>query len=133
MSRFLRVYRPEQREELADIEEQFLFPHNLKAYRAAVSMMDQAGKSAIIHPTGTGKSFIGFQLCAENPEKRVLWLSPSEYIFKTQQENWYKAGGGLLNNLTFMTYARLMTMTSAGESSKADSDRNQGQQSNLNG
>ena len=33
-----------------------LFEHNEKAYHAAVRMMDQYGKVAIVHPTGTGKS-----------------------------------------------------------------------------
>ena len=33
-----------------------LFYHNMAAYKSAVSMMDRAGKAAVIHPTGTGKS-----------------------------------------------------------------------------
>lgn len=64
-----------------------LFEHNEKAYRAAVRMMEQYGKAAIVHPTGTGKSYIAFKLIEDNPEKAVIWLSPSEYIFKTQLEN----------------------------------------------
>ena len=64
-----------------------LFEHNEKAYRAAVRMMDQYGKAAIVHPTGTGKSYIAFKLIEDNPEKVVIWLSPSEYIFKTRMEN----------------------------------------------
>ena len=46
-------------------------------------MMEQYGKAAIVHPTGTGKSYIAFKLIEDNPEKVVIWLSPSEYIFKT--------------------------------------------------
>mgnify|MGYP002428050121 CR=1 FL=1 len=61
-----------------------LFEHNEKAYHAAVRMMEQYGKAAIVHPTGTGKSYIAFKLIEDNPEKVVIWLSPSEYIFKTQ-------------------------------------------------
>ena len=63
-----------------------LFKHNETAYKSAVAMLKDTGKAAIIHPTGTGKSFIGFKLCEDNLEKTVLWLSPSEYIFKTQLE-----------------------------------------------
>ena len=33
--------------------------------------------------TGSGKSYIAFKLIEDNPEKVVIWLSPSEYIFKT--------------------------------------------------
>ena len=37
-----------------------LFEHNEMAYNAALSMREETGKAAIVHPTGTGKSFIGF-------------------------------------------------------------------------
>ncbi|MCD7745796.1 MAG: Helicase associated domain protein [Lachnospiraceae bacterium] len=91
-----------------------LFDHNQSAYDAAVDMMKQTGKAAIIHPTGTGKSFIGFRLCADHPEANILWLSPSEYIFKTQRENLKAATGGEVpDNITFCTYAKLMWMDEA--------------------
>ena len=32
-----------------------LFEHNEKAYKSAIQMMEQYGKAAIVHPTGTGK------------------------------------------------------------------------------
>ena len=64
-------------------------------------MLAETGKAAIIHPTGTGKSFIGFKLCEDSPDATVCWLSPSEYIFKTQVENWVKAGGALFDNIVF--------------------------------
>ena len=87
-----------------------LFKHNLNAYAAAISMMKQTGKAAVVHPTGTGKSFIAFQLCMDNKEKKICWLSPSEYIFETQKEKWLLAGGQELDNIQFITYARLMRM-----------------------
>ena len=68
-----------------------LFSHNKTAYQSAVAMLNTTGKAAVIHPTGTGKSFIALKLCEENPEKRVCWLSPSEYIFQTQIKNWNTA------------------------------------------
>ena len=74
-------------------------------------MLEKTGKAAVIHPTGTGKSFIGFQYAAEHPQTKVLWLAPSEYIFKTQLENWKSAGGDELKNITFLTYAKLSIMT----------------------
>lgn len=48
-----------------------LFEHNLSAYNSAIKMMEDSGKAAIIHPTGTGKSFIGFKLCEDNPDKNI--------------------------------------------------------------
>lgn len=59
-----------------------LFQHKFEAYSSALEMLEDAGKAAIIHPTGTGKSFIGFKLCEDNPKKKICWLSPSEYILK---------------------------------------------------
>lgn len=98
-----------------------LFEHNKAAYEAALLMMEKRQRAAIIHPTGTGKSFIGFKLCEEHPQKTVLWLSPSEYIFKIQLENLKKASGDILENITFVTYAKLMNMSYAEKQSlKAD-------------
>ncbi len=110
-----------------------LYDHNLKAYEAVCSMFTHTQKACVVHPTGTGKSFIAFKLCEDNPDKRICWLSPSEYIYKTQLENLRKvmevsapihddldmAGAtdvskklkSLINNITFCTYARLTCMT----------------------
>ncbi|MCD8075379.1 MAG: Helicase associated domain protein [Lachnospiraceae bacterium] len=91
-----------------------LYDHNQSAYDAAVAMMEKTGKAAVIHPTGTGKSFIGFRLCADYPEKQILWLSPSEYIFRTQLENLQaETGGEIPENICFCTYAKLMLMADA--------------------
>ena len=91
-----------------------LFEHNEKAYRAAVRMMEQYGKAAIVHPTGTGKSYIAFKLIEDNPEKVVIWLSPSEYIFKTQLESLKRNDPDFpLANVHFYTYAKLMCCTQA--------------------
>lgn len=88
-----------------------LYKHNLIAYEAAVKLLEETGKAAIVHPTGTGKSFIGFYLAEQNPDKKVCWVSPSEYIYRTQKENWKKSGGENLLNIEFYTYARLMNLT----------------------
>ncbi len=88
-----------------------LYPHNEEAYQSAAAMLAAYGKAAVIHPTGTGKSLIGFQLCLDHPSARVCWLSPSEHIFRTQLENWQAAGGGELPNISFFTYARLMMLS----------------------
>lgn len=89
-----------------------LYKHNEEAYNSALKMLNMKGKAAVIHPTGTGKSFIGFKLCENFPEKTVCWLSPTDYIFKTQLENLKKASGGYEpQNIIFFTYANLMNMS----------------------
>ncbi len=92
-----------------------LYPHNQTVYESAAAMLSDTARAAIIHPTGTGKSFIGFKLCediaARDPGAVVCWLSPSEYIFKTQLENIRDASGYSPENVAFYTYAKLMLMT----------------------
>ena len=89
-----------------------LFQHNREAYEAALFMLSEKGKAAIIHPTGTGKSFIGFKLCEDFPASVICWMSPSEYIFKTQMENLKSSADGWEpQNVRFFTYAKLMLMS----------------------
>lgn len=87
-----------------------LYEHNQIAYNSALTLMEDTGKAAVIHPTGTGKSFVAFFLCEEHPDSVVCWLSPSEYIFQTQKENWIKAGGKDPQNIRFFTYAKLLLL-----------------------
>ena len=75
--------------------------------------MAEKGLAAVVHPTGTGKSFIAFKLCEDEPDKTVCWLSPSEYIFKTQLENLKATGAAVPQNIKFFTYAKLMNMSEA--------------------
>lgn len=91
-----------------------LFEHNKTAYEAAVRMLSERGKAAVIHPTGTGKSFIGFKLCEDNPDKTICWLSPSRYIYQTQLENLAETSDGYQpENVKFYTYAKLMNVSDA--------------------
>lgn len=89
-----------------------LFEHNQTAYEASVHMLSERGKAAVIHPTGTGKSFIGFKLCEDNPDKTICWLSPSRYIYQTQLENLAETSDDYQpENVKFYTYAKLMNVT----------------------
>ena len=91
-----------------------LYNHNKIAYDNALFLLQAEKKAAVIHPTGTGKSFIAFKLCEDNPDKTICWLSPSEYIFDTQLENLKRATGGYVpQNISFFTYAKLMNMSKA--------------------
>ena len=87
-----------------------LYPHNQTAYSSALRMMETSGKAAVIQPTGTGKAFIAFKLAEEHPGKKILWLAPSEYIFRSQRENYLAAGGEetALEGISFLTYSKVM-------------------------
>ena len=88
-----------------------LFEHNRIAYESAAKMLEERGRAAVIHPTGTGKSFIAFRLCEDHPSSRICWLSPSEYIYRTQVDNLVHAGGKAPENIDFYTYAKLMLLS----------------------
>ena len=86
-----------------------LYEHNARAYRAVMAMLARYGKAAVVHPTGTGKSYIAFKLIEDHPDAAVLWLSPSEYIFQTQVESLRRQEPDFpLANVRFFTYAKLM-------------------------
>lgn len=86
-----------------------LFKHNQEAYERVMGLLSRVGKAAVIHPTGSGKSFIGFRLCevCQEQGKSVCWLAPSEYIYRTQIENLARAGCVVPSNVQFYTYAKL--------------------------
>ena len=89
-----------------------LLAHNRQAYDAVTAMLGKASKAAVIHPTGTGKSFIAFKWIEEHAGARFVWLSPSEYIYHTQIENVTRTAPDFpVESITFLTYARLMMMS----------------------
>ena len=89
-----------------------LYKHNEDAYRAVETMLEEKQMAAVIHPTGTGKSMIAFKLVEQHPHKHFLWLSPSEYIYKTQLENIDTQ----FSNIEYMSYSRLMKCEKASGS-----------------
>ena len=54
-----------------------LFGHNEKAYHAAARMMEQYGKAAIVHPTGTGKSYIASKMTLGEAVVRGVLPTPN--------------------------------------------------------
>ena len=88
-----------------------LFRHNQEAYRAVRTLLEKENRAAVVHPTGTGKSMVAFYLIQQQTQWRFLWLSPSEYIVRTQLENVQKADPEAdFSHVQFMTYARLMLL-----------------------
>ena len=62
-----------------------LFRHDEEAYNSALKMLKTIGKATIIHPTDTGKSFIGFKLCEVFPQKSICRLFPLASWLNTQR------------------------------------------------
>ena len=49
-----------------------LYAHNKIAYEAATSLLESHRRATVIHPTGTGKSFLAFQLIEDHPDACFL-------------------------------------------------------------
>ena len=79
-----------------------LKPHNQEAYNKVKEAFETSNKTAVIHPTGTGKSYIAMKLIEENQGKKAIYLAPSVGIF-TQ----LKTPKGQTIKMTYQTLARL--------------------------
>ena len=97
-----------------------LYNHNKLAYEKAEKMLLEEGKAAIVHPTGTGKSFIAFTFVLTHPDKKFIWLSPSEYIYELQCKNLWEKQHIKFTNIDFYTYAWLMRNNEIIEELQAD-------------
>ena len=58
-----------------------LFQHNQEAYHAARKMLAEKGLAAVVHPTGTGKSFVALECtqrysCWDRPLPVLRYLDP---------------------------------------------------------
>lgn len=52
-----------------------LLPHNQKAYESVVEHLKTSSRTCVVHPTGTGKSYIALQLIEDNPDARILYIT----------------------------------------------------------
>ena len=49
-----------------------LLPHNKKAYEEVKKHLENNNRTCVIHPTGTGKSFISLKFIFDNIDKNIL-------------------------------------------------------------
>lgn len=92
-----------------------LYRHNEEAYVRLNILLNRFRKACVVHPTGTGKSMIAFKYIEDNSDKKVLWLSPSQYIFKAQldglRENLDEEPyNEITGRISFKTYISLLHM-----------------------
>lgn len=74
-----------------------LYKHNKDAFEKIEKMFEQEDKVAIVHATGTGKSFISLKWLYENRNKRCLFLAPT-YEILDQLEQHIKSQGLSVND-----------------------------------
>jgi len=99
-----------------------LYDHNIESYEKVESKLKEDNIAAIVHATGTGKSYNALQLAYDNKDKKITYIVPSnsiiehlkEIIKENNLENSFK-------NLNFITYQSLIDLT-VEELSKLDID-----------
>ena len=85
-----------------------LFPHNIEAYEKVTAELEKSQRTCIIHPTGTGKSFL--IAAVSEAYKNVLILGPNVYVLDQVKSvlSWRKDG------IDYMTYAALTNRKPTG-------------------
>lgn len=61
--------------------------HQQDAYKSVKKAYETRSKASVVIPTGCGKSFIALQLMADNKDKRILFMAPTNAI-KNQMYNY---------------------------------------------
>ena len=61
--------------------------HQQDAYKSVKKAYQTRNKASVVIPTGCGKSFIALQLMADNKDKRILFMAPTNAI-KNQMYNY---------------------------------------------
>lgn len=52
-----------------------LLPHNKQAYENVVAHLEKSDRTCVVHPTGTGKSYIALQYIEDHPDERGLYIT----------------------------------------------------------
>lgn len=86
-------------------ENSILLPHNIKTYQEAKEKLENQGKVVIVQPTGTGKSYIMFQLLHDYYDDYKIVVAPSNHFLNNLQENKFWVS----NKTVTVTYAWMCT------------------------
>lgn len=83
-----------------------LFKHNKLAYENVINIFKNNNRCCIIHPTGSGKSFIALKWILDNKNKNILIMAPN-YIILDQMIEKVKKLNIDEQNLTFSIYSNI--------------------------
>ena len=102
-----------------------LYDHNIRSYEKVKQQFEKDNVAAIVHATGTGKSFNALQLSLDNKDKKIIYVVPYESIIEHEKELIEQNENVSLEkdfpNLEFRTYQSFINM-SKEEISKLEVD-----------
>ena len=97
--------------------------HNEKAYQKIKDMLKETDRAAVVHPTGTGKTYIALKWIEETSGK-TIYVAPSNHILSQVKEDVEKAKeSGEISDEQYKRYkeVKYVTYTSLMELSKMES------------
>ena len=110
---------------MSDYSRLGLYEHNIKSYEKVKKQYEHDNIAAIVHATGTGKSFNALQLALDNKNKKIIYVVPYgsiiEHEKKLIEQNSNVSLENDFPNLEFRTYQSFINM-SRDEISKLDVD-----------
>ena len=97
--------------------------HNEEAYKKIQENFKTSNKVAVIHPTGTGKSYLALKLLEDNKDKKAIYIAPSNAILHNLKKNIFDSDMNMSDfpNLKRRTYQKLMNL-SEEDMEKLDAD-----------
>lgn len=89
-----------------------LYPHNQETYAKVLEAFQSSNKTCIVQPTGTGKSFVFLKWIEDNPNDKILYLSPSNEIFNQLDKYTTKFQcQNILSNVETISYQKLVLVS----------------------
>jgi len=88
-----------------------LYKHNADAYEKVKIMFEKENRCAVVHPTGTGKSYIALKWLLDNKDKKAVYITSQLAIVDQLERTMIDNGLSLerdFPNLTITTYQSLL-------------------------
>ena len=92
-----------------------LYDHNIRSYEKVKQQFKKDNIAAIVHATGTGKSFNALQLALDNKDKKIIYVVPYGSVIEHEKELIEQNENVSLEkdfpNLEFRTYQSFINMS----------------------
>ena len=92
-----------------------LYDHNIRSYEKVKQQFKKDNIAAIVHATGTGKSFNALQLALDNKDKKIIYVVPYGSVIEHEKELIEQNENISLEkdfpNLEFRTYQSFINMS----------------------
>ena len=100
---------------MSDYNKLELYEHNIRSYEKVKKQFKNDNIAAIVHATGTGKSFNALQLALDNKDKKIIYVVPYGSIIEHEKElieqNEKVSLANDFPNLEFRTYQNFINMS----------------------